>query len=284
MAYSSAGFEAAYYSFTDSSIGLPIGSSPTLANGSDSGFGQMQAAQELDFTTPEAPRVTILGDDKAYFDFIFQPQELASGSLTVGIFDSGIAANAIGLDVVDGGFPLAPSSVSYRDMWLVVNSQAKSSTLATFGNAGYEVTLFKVNLVPRFRDGWSNTTEATYTYDMISVPFSVYPWGASVTGVDTLGGLAGRFKTYKETYHTFIGDGATDSFTLDVAPAANNAATIKCYVYDVGAGTSTELTYNSSTPTTGEFGVTESGGIYTVTLGDGALTDGDFAIVQYGRI
>lgn len=281
----SAGVEAVFATFEDSN-GFPTGLASLSApsSGTYVEAGSLVGIQSLDFTVPEAPRATVTGNDRALFQFTFKPTELPSGSMSLGVFDAEVAALAVNQALVTQGFMVGrfvnPDTFTQKNMWIAINAQAKDADPGSYGNSGYEVSWYRVQLTPRGRQGWNYQAEATYLLDMISVPFDTLPWGitvseASSAAATTADGYDGIFSPYKTTIGHFVGNNSDTTFTLSNAaqdPANYSRAVI------VESGTPTVLTYNAGTPGAGEYKIVDT----TVTLGD-TLVDGDHALVVFGR-
>lgn len=280
--FTAAGVDAAWIARLNSD-GYPAGITGTLANGSDTGMHAMKGVQSVNLETPEGEIVDIPGDNGVIGSFQFAPQQTPRGSLELGVSDADVIANALGTNVYTDGdaewVVVQPVDLTYQDMWLVTNAPAKSNDVGSVGNAGFEVRVHKVQIQPR--NGNQQTASGTTNpYQVVEQPIDVLPWGEAFSTVNQGTTSGYGYKSFFEnrvTLHTLIGDGSTNTVTLDKTAAADNGN--KVVVYKNG----TKMTYNASPSDATEYSVSTTNGVTAVTLGTLAadVADGDDIVIRY---
>lgn len=272
--FTSAGIEYAFWA-RNSSAGYPYGPTGTLANGADAGMSQILGVQSMGVSVQQPRRVNVPGDDGVQSIYIFQPEELPSGDLVLGVFDVNLVAQSQGIKVyADGDFDmtyLQPEAPIFSDLTIVTNSQAKSKDSASSGTAGYQVVIYpKVNAVPLGAAGISNAEATSYTHALIANKSSIKPWGQAFSSTNdgtTAAAILGPFYSENRvTMHTHVSDASDTTFTLSYTPAAASAAKVKAW------RNGTALTYTT------DFSVNASTKVVTLVA---AGTAGDVVVVRY---
>ena len=292
MSHSSAGVEAIWWGLENSS-GDFTGDALTIAAGENDEMALADGIQEFTLAIPETNLVNVNFNDAPGFTFQFKPDSNASGQMNLGIMDFSLATAPVGGNTFthEGttAIALLTDGLAFRNVWLTVNSQAKSADLASFGNAGYEVTTVRATLFPRGRNGWSYQTEAQYQYDIVAVPFTSTIMGETLTsakhGATKIYGGIKQFFTNKQRYGAFEANSSATTFDLDGVPAVNpsDATLYDIVVYTSASGTLTAVTQVASSPSDAtEFEVTETGGVYTVEFGAAPTTGNVF--YRYGYV
>ena len=223
-----AGFERAHYAVLDSA-GVAIGTSTSLANGSDSGVGKLEEIQTANIQIPEPQIVNVPGDDGVAGIFLFAPNEFPRFSIEAGAFDltfDALVQSSTVYTVNDwelGAFQI--DDPDYRQMMLLFSARAKSNASGSIGNPGwFNLLIPKAHIVPLGPGGLRTGANAlTNRYGVIAVRTDTYPWGEAFTNANqgTTGAVMIPFWTENRVaLHTHMGDGADTTFTLTYTPAA----------------------------------------------------------------
>lgn len=277
----SAGLHKVLYSFVGSDGYMSGGTSfDNPSNGDTVSFAELEGIRDIDYSRPESPRTNILANDGVLTQFIFKPTENGSGTATVGVFDASLASLAIGQSNVTSGHMVGtianPDTLAFKNMWLMLASQAKDWDAGSVGNAGYSITWLYCQLSPRGRNGYNHQGDAQFQYDLVAQTFDTLPWGQTLSsassGAITKGeSFDGIFTNNIPSVTRFVGNGSGTSVTLPntaVSPSATTSTAFKTV-----SGTASALTYAGS-PSAGEYGISGT----TVTLGD-TLANGDNAFI-----
>lgn len=274
--YTGAGLQLAHYGFRHAS-GYMIGSAKTLANGSSSAMVAMDGVQSISIQPSDFRTVNVAGNDGSVGTYIFPPETSPSGTVVLGTFNASLAALALDNKVWSDGdrdlVPIQPRDYDFKSMIVVVNSRAQSRDAATLGTAGFVVQEYlNVTLVPRFAASLQNATGADWTHQMIANPSATLADGRALTLANQGTTQAVGFQSYSPnlwTYHTYVSDGNTATFTLSHLPLAADAVKIRA------TKNATIMAY-----TTG-YTVDIATGIVTLAA---AGTAGDIVVVGYQYI
>ena len=273
----SAGADITFYGVLDST-GTFIGNSATApAAGSQDGApaAQLDGVKNAPHTVVEPESVTVTGDNSVLGQFQFEPAELASFVLEVGTRDLTFEALCQGTAVHDAGDlsigVVQPGGVSYQDMCLLVEAEAKSRASGTTGVAAFETLLIpNCTIVPLMRDGYQERAAGTYRYRVTVNAVDSYPWGLALN--DTNNGTtegSGFIITSENRLHmmAFTGDGSETTFNLDYTPAEESGDKVLVYVDGVLSTYTTAYTVSASAKTmTFETGSIPASGAKIVVL------------------
>lgn len=275
--FNSAGLERLYWALNNSS-GYVMGSTGSIANGSDAGMSRAVGVQTFNLPMQPPRQVSVGGDDDVQAIYFFNPEQLPNGDLVLGNVDLTLWAKALGIKVyADGDFDVVvgqPDSPTFGQFTVVSNSQAKSAASGSVGNAGWMVKIYpKVQLVPIGDQGLANAAASSFTHRVIANKSGKLPWGASFTTTNhgTTGGamLGPFFSENRVTMHTHVADGSDLTFTLTYLPAAATTNKVKAW------RNGTALVYTS------DFTVSASTGVVTLAA---AGTAGDIVVVRYEHL
>jgi hypothetical protein len=248
--------------------------STALANGADSSMGQLLGADNFNLPPNQPNRVNIPGDDGSASQYLFEPTELPSGELVLGVLDANFASVIQGTKVYADGdhdvIVLGPADVAFADIVLITHSQAKSKHSGNTGS-GFMVKIYPaVNALPLGDAGIANQAATNFTHALVANKFATLPWGVALS--DTNHGTTEAisygpfFSENRVILHTFIGDGSDTTVTLSKTPAAASGAKVKAWsngtalVYGAGAG---EFQVNTSTRVL-TFGTAPAAGVKVV--------------------
>lgn len=278
LGYINAGFERLDYYVLDTN-GYVIGTATSLANGADSGGGQLIGVNTADVSVPEARTVVVQGDDRVLGQFTFSSDALPTFTIESAVFDQvltslaqGTKRHAIGDSTFIGYQPKDPNYIS---MCIVATSKGLTQDTSTINQKGFTTFTFpNVTIVPLGTPGLNNAQAQTNRYRVTVNNANKYPFGLAFS--DTNNGTT-EF-SYLETntenrtaMHTFIGDGSTDSFTLDQTVASDtDGDKTKIYVNGVVQTISTDFTMSTTA------------GVTTVTWEAGSIPSaGEVCVVYY---
>lgn len=257
--------------------GSSNGSSATaLANGADSGSLFITGVQDLAIETPDLRVVSSQGDDGALGQIEFPADTLAAGTMSFGAMNaSAVALINDTLTMVDGGWSQVARTTGDGDrpqLFLIGNTKAQSVESGTYGEDGYLIThWWNITSFMKGNGGLANASPAVFSGSVNARLTSVTPWGLAVTtsnyGNARLYGVD-FWSKYKWTTHSFIGDGAATSFTLDKTVAASDANTVQLWEDGV------KQTYTTNYTATGT----------TFTLVGAARAAGVKCVVGYGYV
>lgn len=236
----------------------PNGTSATaLANGSAAGMGRLSGVSGLSVTEPDSPVISALANNGVLVQFIGEPQELPSGTLTQQALDQTFAAVATGVKVHTEGdyeyLPGFPACFNYADLMLLVNAPAKSTEPATFGQAGWEVTeYFLLNAQAK-----SGGDKQTNTISELASPLILNRVGTLPSGVAITTAAYGTtqmakrvyWSEYPITYHVLVGDGTVTAVTLNETPAGANGNRVQVWQDGTALAYTTDFTVNVGTKT-----------------------------------
>jgi hypothetical protein len=238
----------------------PYGTTGTIAQASSAGGGRITAIKAIEVSEPAVERLFPTGNNGALgVSFTLQPNELPTGSMTMGGLDQTFItkSNGLVLDTWAGwdilGF--GPQCYSFSQMMFVLNSPAKSLETATLNESGWLVTVL-LN-VENFATTMATMTERAVQEWANALTFSkssTLPWGTAFTTADNNStafvGIQ-MSSDYPVTAHTYVADGVATTFTLDLTPVAasanavmvvkNGGATPMAYTTDYTVNTTTKV-------------------------------------------
>jgi hypothetical protein len=234
----------------------PNGTTTTpLSAGSGAGMGRLSGVSGLSVTEPDSPIITASANNGVLVQFVGEPQELPSGTLTQQSLDQQFAAVATGVKLHTEGdyeyLPGFPACFNYADLFFVINAPAKSTEPATFGQSGWEVTeYFLVNAQAK-----SGGDKQTNTISEIASPLTLNRVGVLPSGVTITDSAYGTtqmakrvyWAEYPITYHVFIGNGTATTVTLNETPAAANGNRVQVWNNGTALVYTTDFTVNVTT-------------------------------------
>jgi hypothetical protein len=256
--YTAAGLYSAFYGFLDSAGYFNGATATTLANGADSGAVYVDGIDAFELN-PQAPRiVTVPGNNGAISTYLFPADSNPQGSLTVGTFNSNLYAlpqsNKVYAEGADWEFvTIQPAVWDFRNIAIVVNTQAQSRDSGTVGLAGYMVEIYpRCQLIPSGGSARQNAQASNFTHSVIANQFDTYPWGKALSNTNegTTGAVGIRFYSpYPVTMHAFKSDASATTFTTDYTPAAANADKFGIWKAGVKFAYTTNFTLVAATKT-----------------------------------
>jgi hypothetical protein len=252
----------------------PYGTTGTIANGADDGMGRLKLLRDFNLAEPQATSNPIQGDNGASGSFLVSSADAYTGDQVVGAFDQTFATKATGRTIVaydDHDISVVNQGCyTYADMAFVINSPAKSQEAGSVGESGWDVIeFFAVTAQPLTP---ARTFQTNFDYQAILTLnlTDTFLWGETLaTGGFTLTEAYHTdpiWSEYPVTYHTFIGDGAATTVTLDETPAAASGAKVQYWLDGVKKTYTTDYTVVTSTK------------ILTFVAAPGA---GEVAIIRY---
>lgn len=255
--FTALGVSSAYWAVLDST-GYAMGTTGTVANGADAGFGRLEGINTASLTIPDPRIVPIPGDNKNKGTMLIESDSAVQGALTTSIEDSTFVNKAQGTTPFTIGDAtatlLAPGCPLYTNLTLIVNSPSVNFTSGSRGLKGYRTKLFlNIQVFPKSEDSLENGTLAAFNHPLVGTPVDTFWWGNSVLAADWVAtsglGIDLGFSTYPWTGHTFVGDNSATSFTLDETPAAASAAKVVYWKAGVLKAYTTDYTLVPSTKT-----------------------------------
>ena len=287
MAYAAqviqAGFRTAKLHRLDT-VGYAMGLLGALANGEDSGSYELLAVKTADLQVPEPEQTNITGDDQFQGAFTWPLGAAPRGSVEAAVFDMDLNVALEGIKkVTEGGLEmqvLGAKEADPKDICLILQSSAFSKT------SGYAGLSKKFGLiVPKASAvvlGIGTFTERQALNARLALTVQsadTYPWGKAFTlAVEKVtGGTAILFVgPAPRTIHSFRGNGALATVTLDETPVGDHTAAEQVI-----------FAYNKTTgvqiaPTTG-FTVVPSTRILTFLAGS-IPASGDRVCIYYGYV
>lgn len=247
------------------SSGYAMGTTGSIANGSDAGMGQFDDVRGISIPTLTATTINMSGGSIKQVD----PRSALEGTLTAGTRDLTFVSKFNGLSTASFGdataMMLSNICPPYVNMCGIVNMPAINRTAGSQGTKGY---LSYAILNMQFTD--AETIEFAFGTEQVDFAFPFASsfvdtafwgdstlsteWGTSQAHVLDLG-----FSEYPWTAHTFVHDNSTTSFTVDQTPAAASAD--KVVVFEAGTlqAYTTDYTVTTATKTIGGITATTAG-------------------------
>ncbi len=253
--FTSAGIQLAWWALNNSN-GYPMGTTGTIANGSDSSLTQLQGINSISLNIQQPRQVNVPGDDGVQSVFFFEPEALPSGDLALGVFDATFASRSQGtLVYADGDWNvpvLQPNLPTYASMTLMTVSQGKSAASGSVGQAQWMVKIFpKVQAVTLGDAGLSNATDTSFTHALIANKSDKLPWGTSFSLTNngtTQAAVYGPFLSEgKPMLHVHVGDASDTTLTLAQTPSAANGNKVKLWQDGTAKTYTTHYTVSGTT-------------------------------------
>lgn len=225
-----AGFARAYI-YRKSTAGYAMGITGSLANGEDAGPYEIIEVQTADMEVPEPEKTQIQGNNRFSGAFTWPLGESPSGAVQAAAYDMDLAVafdsnQQVFYRAAAAHHLLGPSEVKQTNLGMILISDAQSKT------EGYKGQMLRFGyLAPAVQGvyrGMGSFTQRDHLPVNMSLtvnPADVFPWGeqfalATHGGDDAI--LVPWFAWNDMVVHTFIGDGATDSFDLAFTPKGDH--------------------------------------------------------------
>lgn len=237
--------------------GVVEGTSGAIANGGDSGMGRFPAASDISPTIPSLPNAELDSDGGIDSAVKGQPNAVATAVITGGVIDQIIAAAASNLLVkTEGPHDYIGGSqicLTHNPMCFVINRQGSvRDSGANYGQVGWEVTEIWNSLaeVKQFNQV-GRGVQGQQIVELVLNHTGKTIWGETISatdfGVTRLWGLKPYWSQYPVHYHTFVGDGATTTFTLDLTPASEDGDALQGWADGVKETYTTDYTVVAAT-------------------------------------
>lgn len=239
------------------SAGYLMGTTGTIANGADAGMGRLEGVNTASLVIPDPRIIGIPGDNKNKGTMLIESDSPVQGVLTTSIEDSTFVNKSQGTTSFTIGDAVAtilgPGCPSFTNLTAIINSPAISFTSGSRGQKGYRAKLFlNIQVFPKSEESMENGNALSFNHPLVGTPVDTFWWGNTVLAADWVAtsGLAIDlgFTTYPWTGHTFMGDGAITTMTVDETPAAASAVKVvywktgvlKTYTTDYSVVTATK--------------------------------------------
>lgn len=245
----------------------PYGVTGTLANGANAGMGSMRGVQDLNIADPATTNAYVLGNNGVVTSFKVGPQELPTGTLTLGVLDQIFAGKSNGVKVyTDGDWDEIGGGAEcfdFSDICLVANSPANAQEAINLDEAGWAVTeIYKIQNQATILAQMQSATAVTFPNNITCKRTTRNLAGRVFTAVDD-GKTSFVYKSYPSpypvTYHTLIGNASVDDIVLDYTPAAASAEKVQVWINGVKKTYTTDYTVDVATKTVSLVAVPASG-------------------------
>jgi hypothetical protein len=230
-------------------------SAAALSNGQNSAMGKLVGVSGLEVQEPDLPVVNALGNNGLLASFLGEAQEGVAGSVTLTALDQALAAVANGVTTHTEGdytyIPGVPKCLNLADLFLVVNSPAKSVAPSSAGTSGYHVSeFFAVNLFAKTSPAFTTNEVNEYAGQVVLNRVSTLPTGQTVQSSQygtTQMAYRAYWSTHPVTYHAFVGNGTTTTVTLAEEPRAASGAAVQVWIDGTAQAYTTNFTVNTTT-------------------------------------
>lgn len=275
-AFAGIGSKIVYYGLRDgTSINYVAGTDGSLAAGEDSGMARLIKHSDLGVSKPQAQATSSSGDNGVGHTWMVNPTDAVQGTMGFATFDQTFNTK-INNDTIyaEGPSDIAVESnecYDFQPMVIVVNSPAKSSESATWGEQGYMVTEYwYVNVQDLGFGSTSVNTPHSYTHALSFHGFGYTPYGEAVStnyNVNRAWGTKPYWSKHPVYYHTYVGDGTSaQTFTLGQIPYEDSVNGLE--IWEAG----TKLAHSTN------YSVNTSSGLVTFVSTDPA--DGAFTVCK----
>lgn len=251
-----AGFDFIFYGVRNVNGYFQGNDATGAAAGNTNGQGalRLEGARTIPVSLPQDDVVTVTGDNEPKVSFTFPSANLPSGILELAVRDMDFDALVQGTKIETIGDlsvgTLQPSGASKPDMLLLLMRQAKKWDSGVRGVSAWEVLFVpSCEITPLYADITERQFNA-YRYGINISKADRFPWGATYTEIvhgTPSSALVPIDSDYPIQLHSFQGDGAQDTFILDVAPIS--LAKTYVYVNGVKQVPTTQFTLSSKTVT-----------------------------------
>lgn len=226
------------------------------ATGTGSGARRVLGIETVPTVIPDPTRVRRRYDDAPGDIYMFASDQIPQGNLLFGVSDITAEATAQGSSIwTVGVWDMAIRGVSaptFQDMMILTHSQAKSNDTLTFGTSGYLNTIYpNVQIYPTGTEELRAAQTAGFRYSVTFQQFRQWITGATLSNsnFNTTDGLSvSWWSLYPTIVHSYIGDGATATITVDYTPV--DTTSTKAYVATISGGVVTVTTATVSSVNT----------------------------------
>ena len=256
-AYSFVGSQHCWFGVLDS-LSYLMGTTGTIANGSDAGMGRLNGVNTVGLTIPEARNIVYEGDNGTKGSQLISPSTMPEGEIVTSIADLTFQTQAQSLTTRTLGDTvsqmLGPRCPTYKTLALIVNSPGLDQTAGNVGQSGWHTYIFwKTQIQPR-SGTIENGSPSAFSHKTVATYADTAWWGEafpSSSGWGTLSGLILDlgWGSAPWTGHTFISNAATLTFTLDETPTAANGNALMIWKNGVLLTYTTDYTVVPSTKT-----------------------------------
>lgn len=218
-------------------------------------MGRLLGFQEAGLTVPEAEAIINSGDNGILSTFLLNPNTAIEGNLNFGVMDLAFEAGTTSrLIEIEGDYDQIVDTAKclvFADIFLVVNSPAKSKESGSSGSSGYLVTEYlKINVQPQ-GSAISNRTVHQALMKVIANETGNLPSGQTILDADyglTQGFRRRYWSPYPVYYHVYQGNGgAAQTFTLDNPPIAANGNALQIWFDGTAQVYTTDYTVDTGT-------------------------------------
>lgn len=247
MQYSAVGSQFTFFGRLNS-VGYLMGTTGTIAPGSDAGMGRLVGVESVNLNVPEARAVPIPGDNNIKGTILIPSNNAPEGAIVTTVADLTFETTAQALNTVDIGNAttqlLGPGCPTFTPLCLIVNSPALDQTPGNVGAPGWHAYVFlKDQVQPRAADNIQNGNAFNFPHRIVATYADTTFWGATVDdlGYGSATGLIidMGWTPYPWTAHTFVGNNSATTFTLDETPSGEDGDNVVLYQAGV------ELVYGS---------------------------------------
>ncbi len=247
-----AGVHKAQWSLIDSD-GYPMGPTGSIANGSNRGMGIHPGIKRGGGAGTEPRIVNSTGDDGLHLmQFAFGPAEIARMDMLYATYNMDFYVAATGTKIHSDGewntvLEDTNADINSTQMCIILNILAQEAD-ADFGKQRWTNLFYPIlTSVPLFATH-EEAAAADWAWRGIPSRSAKYPWGVAWTKATNGATRATKFRRTSRlpmTMHTFIGDGATTTFTLDYSPASDDTGfVVKVYKEGTELTKTTQFTVN----------------------------------------
>jgi hypothetical protein len=225
----------------------------TTTTGQNSGMRRLEGARLFPLQTPEVEVQPIQGDDGIYDQFMFQSGNVQRGILEMGAKDSTFVASAEGTILYTEGiyniYGMGDTITNPANLIFLLTRQAHGKDAASLDATGFENEIvFNTRVQPISDEAreWQKNGKDRHSVSILDSTLNV--WGKTCSSVfGTYKRKSQRWASlYRMMLHTFIGDGAITTVTLDYTPATATTSYTKCFNGSTGAA----ITFTSIVPAT----------------------------------
>lgn len=249
--FSAAGLARAQWAIVNS-LGLPYGSTGSIAVAQDRGMSLYVAVKRAgsDAVTPRTVDVT--GDNGRFrHRYQFNPAEIGNLNMNFGVLHLDALAAFTGTNVESitdtdwnaVGFE-TNAAVNTNSACLIFNLDIQDADTESGQPRWYNLFYPVVTVTPQF-GAHEEAAGMEWPYQGSPTQSARYPWGKQFTTATngfTKAVYTGVSSYYPITMHTYVSNGSTLAFTLDYAPASDDTGRSVKVFKTTSTGTTTELT------------------------------------------
>ena len=231
------------------------GTTGTVGAGTSAGMGRWVSMGAITWTIPELPSIAVPNEGGSTDIVRGQATDAPTGELTYGVMDLDVpaaATNAL-IQTVGAHDVVADSMVckTFYPLHLVINVPGYSRDSTKPGTV-WVVHEFLYTQMDIIAD--NNITQGNALENSARLTFNhttILPWGTAITSALTGFNQAWRIMPYVSEnpiyYHTYVGNNAVGTCTLDTAPVSNDGDALMAWkngvlmTYGAGAGNYTTV-------------------------------------------